>query len=84
MVADCSLKHGVFLFEGVQDGALSYFAFYFESYFAPYLREGSQVGGEFDSYFCRLGHGRVWTSTDSTAGRSWTMGFQVSPALGET
>ena len=28
------------------------------------------------------GHGSVWTSTDSTAGRSRTIGAQVSPASG--
>ena len=29
-------------------------------------------------------YGSVWTSTDKTAGRSRTMGIQVSPASGET
>lgn len=36
---------------------------------------------------CKLwcdGHGRVWTSTERTAGRSWTMADHVSPPLGET
>ena len=28
-------------------------------------------------------HGSVWTSTDTTAGRSRTMGFQLSPASAE-
>src|SRR5687767_7738579 len=42
-------------------------------------RERAQVIGEHDA-----DHGKVWTSTDKTAGRSRTIAFHVSPLSGET
>ena len=41
-------------------------------------RERAQVGRKHDP-----DHGKVCTSTDSTAGRSRTIGFQLSPASGD-
>ena len=40
--------------------------------------EAAQMSREQDS-----DHGKVWASTDRTAGRSWTMAFQWSPASDE-
>ena len=50
--------------------------------------QGAQVGGQHDPDGVRvqsgvLGHGSVCTSTDSTAGRSRTIGDHVSPPSGE-
>ena len=41
-------------------------------------RQRAQMGGQHDA-----DHGSVWTSTDSTAGRSRTIGAQLSPASAE-
>ena len=45
---------------------------------AVHLRERAQMGRQHNP-----DHGRVWTSTDSTAGRSLTIGAQVSPLSAE-
>ena len=42
------------------------------------VRQRPQMGREHDA-----DHGSVWTSTDSTAGRSRTMGAQLSPESAE-
>ena len=49
-----------------------------ELHLAVHLRERAQMGGQHDP-----DHGSVWTSTDSTAGRSLTIGAQVSPLSAE-
>src|ERR1035441_3888864 len=46
-----------------------------ELHLAADVCQGSQMLRDFDA-----NHGNVWTSTDSTAGRSRTMGAQLSPA----
>jgi len=61
--------------EGVEDQALGGHALDVELNLATYARQLLQVSGENNAY-----HGNVWTSTDSTAGRSRTIGAQLSPA----
>src|SRR5207245_8241913 len=46
-----------------------------EPHLVTHLRQSAQMGRQDDA-----DHRRVWTSTDSTAGRSRTMGVQLSPA----
>jgi hypothetical protein len=84
MVADRSLQRGIFAFKSIENAALRHVAFDFQKNFATDAGEGSQMSGKFDSDPSGLAHGRVWTSTDNTAGRSRTMGFQLSPALEDT
>ena len=43
-----------------------------------HARQLTEVGGQVDA-----DHGRVWTSTERTAGRSRMIGAQVSPASGD-
>src|SRR6266851_403514 len=49
-----------------------------ELHLAADARQSPQMWREYDS-----DHGSVWTSTESTAGRSRTMGAQLSPASAE-
>lgn len=80
VVADGAAEDGVAGFEGIEDGAYGYGTFELEFNFAADTGEGSQVCGQFKA---DASHGSVWTSTESTAGRSRTMGAQVSPAFAE-
>src|SRR5260370_15068131 len=75
MVTDGPAKHGIQLLQRVEDRALCRRALGFELHFAADLCECSQM--------CRQNHGDhgiVCTSTESTPGRSLTMGCQLSPA----
>ena len=78
VIADRSAQHRIARLECVEDGALRDRAFNVELHFAIDVRELPQMEREHDP-----DHGSVWTSTDRTAGRSRTMGFQVSPASAE-
>jgi hypothetical protein len=78
MVANCPTQHWITSFECIEDGALCNRTLDFDADLAADARQRSQMRWEYD-----LNHGRLWTSTDTTAGRSRTMGAQVSPALAE-
>src|SRR5690348_1686485 len=79
VIADGAAEHRVAGFEGVENGALRDLAGDLEFDFAANVREASQVRREYDA-----NHASVWTSTESTAGRSRTIGAQLSPPSGET
>src|SRR5271170_6416860 len=75
VVADRTAKHRVPALKRINDGALCDRRLKLEFHFAADAREPAQVRRENDA-----NHGSVWTSTDSTVGRSCTMGDQISPA----
>src|SRR5260221_634862 len=61
--------------QGVEHRALGGGADDLDLHLAADPRQGPQVAGEDDS-----DHESVWTSTETTGGRSWTIAFQLSPA----
>src|SRR2546425_83936 len=65
--------------ERVEDRALRDLAGDLELHLAVDPRQRSQMRREHHP-----DHGSVWTSTDTTDGRSRTIGAQLSPELGET
>jgi len=75
VIADRTAQHRVATLECVDDGALGDGRLKVEFHFAADAREPAEVRRENDA-----NHGSVWTSTESTAGRSRTMGDHVSPA----
>ena len=78
MVADGPAQHRVALFQRVQDRALGDLAGEVQFDFTIDPGQGPQVRREHDP-----DHDSVCTSTDSTAGRSRTIGAQLSPASAE-
>ncbi len=74
LVAHRPPQHGIAGLERVEDRALRGLTPNMELHLTRNPRERSQVCREDDP-----DHGSVWTSTDSTAGRSLTMGDQLSP-----
>lgn len=86
-VADGAAEGGVAGFDGVEDVAEGGVGFAeVEGELALHPGQIAQVVGEDDADHGRRREtqGRVWTSTERTAGRSWTMGCQWSPESGET
>src|SRR5881409_2987783 len=79
VVADRPAQHRIPGLERVEDRALRGPTLDVELHLAVDVRERPQVGREHDAD----DHGSVWTSTDTTEGRSRTMGAQLSPALGD-
>jgi len=75
VITDCAAQHGIAGLERVEDRALCDPALDFELHLATDVRQRPQVWREYDT-----DHGSVCTSTESTAGRSRTMGAQLSPA----
>jgi hypothetical protein len=75
LVADRSLQGRIAGLECIQNGALRDRTPYVELHFAGNARKRPQMGREYDS-----SHDKVWASTDTTLGRSRTMGVQLSPA----
>ena len=75
VVADRPAQHRIAGLERVEDRALRDRALDLELHLAVDARQRPQMRREHDS-----DHGSVWTSTESTAGRSRTMGAQLSPA----
>ncbi len=75
MLADCSSEHRVAGFERVEDRTLRDRAFDFKVKLGADMCQRSQMVRENNA-----DHESVWTSTDNTAGRSRTMGLQLSPA----
>src|SRR4051812_46185452 len=78
VVADRPPQHRIAGFERVEDGALGHGSLDLELDVSIDAGEDPQMRRQHDA-----DHGRVWTSTERTAGRSWTMGVQVSPASAE-
>src|SRR5436309_3886728 len=78
VVADRPAQHGIACLERVQHRGASDLARDIELHLAFDLRQRPQVRREHHA-----DHGSFWTSTDSTAGRSRTMGAQLSPASAE-
>src|SRR6266481_2515291 len=78
MVADRPPQHRITRFQRVDHGMLRHRALDLDLHLAGHMRQPSQVCWEHDT-----DHGSVWTSTESTAGRSRTMGAQLSPASAE-
>ena len=75
VVADRPLQHRIGILKRVEDRALRDRTFDVEFHLAPNVRQRAQMCRKPDP-----DHGSVWTSTESTAGRSRTMGAQLSPA----
>ncbi len=76
MIANCTAQHWIPGLERVEDRSLRSQAFDIKLHFAVNPRECAQMGWQQNTYHCS-----VCTSTDRTAGRSRTIGFQLSPAL---
>ncbi len=78
VVADRSTQHRITGLERVEDRAQRGPTLDFELHLSADVRERPQMWWEYDS-----DHGSVCTSTDRTAGRSRTIGDQLSPASAE-
>ena len=78
VIADRPAQHRIAGFERVKYRALRGLALDLQLYLAADPRQPPQMWRQHDS-----NHGSVWTSTESTAGRSRTMGAQLSPASAE-
>jgi len=74
LITDRSPQRRVTGFECVQNGTLRNSTFHFELHLAGNACKRPKMGREHDS-----NHGKVWTSTDTTLGRSRTIGAQLSP-----
>jgi len=75
VIAHCPAQHGISSFELVEYGPLGRGGINVEFYVAIDARQRAQMRRQNDA-----NHGSVCTSTESTAGRSRTIGFQLSPA----
>src|SRR6476620_2807242 len=78
VIADCPAQHRIFRFNRVEKGALSQRSVELKSYFTFDVGKRAQIWRKNNAY-----HGNVCASTDSTAGRSRTIGFHLSPASTE-
>src|SRR5438046_8272477 len=75
VVADRSAQHWMIRFDRVEHRTLGDGTLHLEFHFAINTRERAQMRWKDDT-----NHGNACTSTDKTAGRSRTIGFQLSPA----
>lgn len=71
VIADGSAEHGVAGLERVENGPWGDLAVDLNAYLGSSVSQGAQVRREHNA-----NHGRVCTSTESTAGRLLTMGAQ--------
>jgi hypothetical protein len=78
VVADRPAQHRIGRLERIEHRAQGDRPFHGYLHLAVDARERPQMGGEDDP-----DHGSVWASTDTTAGRSRTMGAQLFPASAE-
>jgi hypothetical protein len=78
MVAHRPPQHGISRFKRVEYGPLSHGSINVELYVAIDACQRPQMRRQNNA-----NHGSVCTSTESTAGRSRTIGFQLSPASGD-
>jgi len=75
VIAHRATQHGISSFELVEYGPLSHSGVKIEFHVAVDTRQRAQMRGQNNA-----NHGSICTSTESTAGRSRTIGFQLSPA----
>src|SRR5438876_11574915 len=75
VIAHRTSQHRISLFKCVEHRTLTHESLDFEFHFAINTRERAQIRWKDDT-----NHGNACTSTDKTAGRSRTIGFQLSPA----
>ena len=75
VVANRTAQHRIPALDRVDDGALCDGCLKVEFHFAADAREPTEMRRENDA-----NQASVWTSTESTVGRSRTMGDHVSPA----
>ncbi len=75
MITYCPPQHRIFGFDSVQHRALSHSFVERKFDFAIDVGKRTQMRRKNNAY-----HGNVCTSTESTAGKSRTMGFHLSPA----
>ncbi len=78
LIADSPAKHREASFERVENRTHCDRARHVKGYGLADFGERAKMRWKND-----LDHGRVWASTDSTAGRSRTMAVQLSPPLAE-
>ena len=78
VIADGSAQHGVTRLERIEDRIDGDRTLHLERHLALDLRQPAQMSGQYQA-----DHGSVWTSTERTAGRSWTIGVHESPESGE-
>ena len=78
VVANCATEHRISGFKSVENGSLGDWPVDFERNLGAGASKRSQVKRQ--NY---ADHGSVWTSTDSTLGRSWTIVDQLSPESAE-
>src|SRR5262249_50069787 len=78
LVANRAPKHGITLFQGIENRPLGDGTLDVELNVPLDPRKRLEMVGQHDS-----NHGRAWASTDKTAGRSRKMGVQLSPASAE-
>ena len=78
MITHCPAQHRIFRFNRVQQRALSQRSIELKSYFTVDVRQRTQIRRKNNAY-----HGNVCASTDTTAGRSRTIGFHLSPVSTE-
>ena len=74
MIADRAAQHGIARFERIEHGAGSGRPSHLEEHFFPDARQRLQMLRQLHT-----NHGNVWTSTESTGGRSRTIALQLSP-----
>src|SRR5580704_6517458 len=79
LVAKGSPQHRIGRFERIEDRPLCHWSLNLDLYFARDLRQTSQMRREHHLDY-HPDHLSVCTSTESTAGRSRTIGAQLSPA----
>ncbi len=79
VVTDGAAQHWIASLEGIEDGPHCDLALDVKLDFRTDLRQCSQMLRKHDA-----NHGSVWTSTESTAGKSCTIADQLSPASAET
>src|ERR1035441_2190586 len=79
VLADCPLQHRISQLQRVQHRSLRDRALDLEVHLTVDVRQRSEMPRQ-----PHPNHSSVWTSTERTAGRSRTIGAQLSPASDET
>ena len=86
VIADRPAQHRIARFQSLQNRPRRHRTLHRKLHLIANSCQRPQMGGQCDSDHHgdrHWDHGSVWTSTDSTGGRSRTMGVQVSPLSGE-
>src|SRR5207253_7777197 len=78
MIADRSPQHWIGRLQRVEHRALGCRSLHIELQLAAHLGQPAQMGRQHNPNHCS-----VWTSTESSAGTSRTIGAQLSPASAE-